>query len=74
MKQFNVTYICPWSGREVTSIEVSADRLSQNSSGETIYCYNHHYPACEVVSLVEITQSELDAKRAYFERFGTACE
>ena len=74
MKQFNVTYIQPWDGREVTSMEVSANRISQNHSGETIYCYNHHYPACEVVSVVEIPQSRLDAKMAYFKRFGTACE
>lgn len=74
MKRFDVTYIEPWTGREVTSMEVSADRISQNDSGEMIYCYNHHYPACEVVSVVEVPQDQLDAKMAYFKRFGTACE
>jgi hypothetical protein len=74
MKQFDVTYIEPWSGREVTSIEVSANRIRQNDSGEMVFSYNDHHNACEVVKVVEVPQSRLDAKMAYFKRFGTACE
>tara|TARA_Y100000592_G_scaffold48504_1_gene76815 strand:- start:486 stop:743 length:258 start_codon:yes stop_codon:yes gene_type:complete len=74
MKCFDVTYICPWNGREMTSIEASADRLYQNDSGEMVFRYNDHYNACEVVTAVEVPQSRLDAKAAYFKRFGTACE
>ena len=74
MKQFDVTYVCPWSGREVTSVEVSANRIYQNDSGEMVFHYNDFYPACEVVTACEVPQSRLDAKAAYFSRFGTACE
>ena len=73
-KQFDVTYVCPFSGREVTSIEVSADRIYQNDSGEMVYHYNDFYPACEVVTACEVPQDRLDAKMAYFKRYGTACE
>ena len=74
MKQFDVTYIEPWTGREVTSIEVSADRIYQNDSGEMVFRYNDHYNACEVVTACEVPQDRLDAKAAYFKRYGTACE
>tara|TARA_B100002019_G_scaffold279379_1_gene281223 strand:+ start:513 stop:770 length:258 start_codon:yes stop_codon:yes gene_type:complete len=74
MKCFDVTYVCPWSGREVTSIEVSANRIYQNDSGEMVFHYNDFYPACEVVTACEVPQSRLDAKMAYFKRYGTACE
>jgi hypothetical protein len=29
-KQFDVTYVCPFSGREVTGVEVPADSIYQN--------------------------------------------
>tara|TARA_B100002019_G_scaffold172506_1_gene149111 strand:+ start:193 stop:450 length:258 start_codon:yes stop_codon:yes gene_type:complete len=74
MKQFDVTYICPWNDREVTEIEVSANRIYQNDSGEMVFRYNDHYNACEVVTACEVPQSRLDAKAAYFARFGTANE
>lgn len=73
-KQFDVTFIQPWNGRPCKAVEVSRDTLSQNDSGETVFRYNHHYNACEVVEVVEVPQSRLDAKAAYFKRFGTACE
>ena len=73
-KQFDVTYVCPWSGREVTSVEVSADRLYQNDSGEMVFRYNDHYNACEVVTACEVSQDRLDAKASYFKQYGTACE
>ena len=74
MKQFDVTYIEPWTGREVTSIEVSADRVYLSDSGEMVFHYNDFHNACQVVSAVEVPQDRLDAKAAYFKRYGTACE
>lgn len=73
-KQFDVTFIQPWNGRPCKAVEVFANRLRQNDSGETVFSYNDHYNACEVVEVVEVPQSRLDAKAAYFKRFGTACE
>jgi hypothetical protein len=73
-KQFDVTYINPFSGREVTEVEVSANYLSQNDSGETVFRMNDFHPACEVVRVVEVSQARLDAKAAYFARWGTANE
>ena len=74
MKCFDVTYIEPWSGREVTSIEASADQLYQNDSGEMVFRYNDYHNACEVVTVCEVPQSRLDAQAAYFKKYGTACE
>ena len=73
-KQFDVTYVCPWSGREVTSVDVFAEDIYQNDSGEMVFRYNDHYNACEVVTACEVPQSRIDAKMAYFKQFGTACE
>jgi hypothetical protein len=73
-KQFDVTYVCPWSGRTVRELEVSADRIYQNDSGEMVFRYNDFYPACEVITACEVPQSRLDAKASYFERYGTANE
>ena len=73
-KQFDVKFIQPWNGRPCTAKEVSSDQLSQNDSGETVFRYNDHYNACEVVSVKEVSQSYLAAKAAYFKRYGTACE
>ena len=73
-KLFNVKYVNPFSGRETTEVEVSADRLSQNDSGETVFRYNDFHPTCEVVGVVEVSQSKLAAKEAYFVRWGTANE
>ena len=73
-KQFDVTYINPWNGREVTSVEVSADRIYQNDSGEMVFRYNDFYPDCEVITACEVPQSRLDAKASYFAKWGTASE
>jgi hypothetical protein len=74
MKLFDVTYISPFNGREVTEVEVSSEFLVQNESGEVVFRMNDYHPACEVVKTVEVSQARLDAKAAYFKRFGTACE
>jgi len=74
-KQFDVKCIDPTcNNREVTHKEIPADRLFQNESGETRFKLNHFYTDVEVVSVKEVSQDYLDAKRAYFKRFGTACE
>ena len=73
-KQFDVTYVCPHSGREVTIREVPASSIYQNDSGEMVYRYNNFYPACEVITACEVPQSRLDAQLAYFKRYGTANE
>ena len=72
-KQFDVTYIQPLNGRQCTSKEVPASRLFQNDSGETRYRFNSHTD-CEVVTVKQVSQEYLDAKMAYFKRYGTACE
>tara|TARA_Y100000389_G_C17370740_1_gene468891 strand:+ start:550 stop:777 length:228 start_codon:yes stop_codon:yes gene_type:complete len=69
----NVTYISP-TGRKMRSIEVPADRVYMDDSGEVLYRFNKIYPACEVIEVELVPQSSIDAKRGYFERFGTACE
>jgi hypothetical protein len=73
-KQFDVTFIQPWNGRPCKAVEVSADSIYLGDSGEMVFRYNHHYTACEVITACEVPQSRLDAKAAYFKRFGTACE
>ena len=74
MKQVDVTYVQPWNGRKCTSVEVSADRVYLSDSGEMVFRYNDYYNACPVVEVVPVPQSRLDAKAAYFARYGTACE
>ncbi len=73
-QQFDVTYICPWNGREVTSLEVPAESIWQDVCGEMVYRYNDSYPNCPIITACEVPQSRLDAKRAYFNKYGTACE
>ena len=74
MKCFDVKAIDPTTNRPCTFKHVSRDRLRQNEHGETVFRYNDHHDSCEVISVVEVPQSELDAMKAYFDRFGTACE
>ena len=74
-KRFDVTCIDPtWNNREVTHRSINADRLFQNDSGETRFKLNHFYTDVEVVRVVEVSQDCLDAQRAYFDKYGTACE
>ena len=73
-QQLNVTYVCPWNGREVRSLEVDNSRVYMGDSGEMVFAFNSFYPACEVVKVEPVAQSTLDAKRRYFEQYGTANE
>ena len=54
MKKFDVKIVCPIRKREVTHLEVSRDRLSQNDSGETVFRLNEDHPAVEVISVEEV--------------------
>ena len=73
-QQFNVTYVSPFNGRKMRSIEVPADSIYMADSGEIVYRYNDFYPACEVIEVEEVSQELLDAKLAYFTKHGTANE
>ena len=74
MKRFDVKAIDPTTGRPTTFRSVSRDQLRQNDSGETVFRYNDYYDSCEVISVLEVPQSKMDAMAAYFERYGTANE
>ena len=54
MKKFDVKIVCPIRKREVTHLEVSRDRLSQNDSGESVFWLNEDHPAVEVISVEEV--------------------
>ena len=71
-KQFDVSYTHPSLGK-MLSREVPASRLYQNDSGELLYKFND-FTHCEVESVEEVSQDYLDAKRSYFNKYGTACE
>ena len=73
-KEFDVLAIHPVTNRETRFLNVSADSLFTNEHGETRYRYNHHYTDVETISVTEVTQARLDAERAYFTKYGTACE
>ena len=73
-KHFDVLAIDPTTGRETTFKTVSEDSLFTNEHGETRYRYNHHYTDVETISVTEVSQARLDAERAYFTKYGTACE
>ncbi len=70
----NVTYISPFNGNTVRSVEVSSDRVYMNTIGDVVFRYNDFYPACQVIEVELVDQDRLDAKRNYFEQYGTACE
>jgi len=74
MKCFDVIAIDPCTNRPCTFKHVGRDQLRQNEHGETVFAYNDHYDSCEVISVVEVPQAELDAMASYFKRYGTACE
>jgi len=71
-KQFNVTYVLD-NGFKQRCMEVPASSMYTNENGVQMYKFNnmHHY---EVVNVEEVSQSLLEAKRSYFNAYGTACE
>ncbi len=73
-KEFDVLAIHPVTNRETRFLNVSQDSLFTNEHGETRFRYNHHHNDVETISVTEVTQARLDAERAYFDKYGTACE
>jgi hypothetical protein len=83
MKSFNIKYIDPNTNREVTELDISADRLFDRD-GETWFRYDHscgwfnpetrqqEFREVEVITATACTDSA--AKAAYFARWGTANE
>ena len=71
-KELNVTYVLD-NGSKQRSVEVPASRMYTNENGDLMYKFNNvrHY---KVVNVEEVSQAHLDAKRAYFNTYGTACE
>ena len=71
MKSFDITYIDPWTNRQVNHREVPASQL-KDIDGETWYTgYND---PIEVITATLVPESRLAAQAAYFARWGTASE
>ena len=70
-KYFDITYICPWSNRQVNHREVPASQL-KDIDGETWYT-GYHKPI-EVITATLVPESRLAAQAAYFARWGTENE
>lgn len=86
MKKFNIRIVSPLNGREVTHLDINADRLV-DIDGETYFKYDGEYGyydddrvfhpegrLVEVITATAITEEEAAAKAAYFEQYGTANE
>ena len=83
MKKFNITYVSPINGRETMELHVDANRLFDRD-GETWFKYDddcgwynpetrqEEFRVCEVITATLAT--DVEAKAAYMERFGTANE
>ena len=72
-KEFDVVAISPVNNRETTFRSVPAEYINISTDGIT-FEFNNFYPAVPVISMVEVSQDLVDAKRAYFDKYGTACE
>ena len=71
MKSYNITYIDPWTNREVRHLDVPQTQL-KDIDGETWFTgYNK---PIEVITATPVDLSLRAAMVAYFERYGTACE
>lgn len=72
-KQYDVVAIHPVTLRRTTFRSVSAEYINISTDGIT-FSFNNFYNTVPVISLVEIAQDVIDAQRAYFDKYGTACE
>ncbi len=71
MKSFDITYICPWSNRQVNHRDVPQEQL-KDIDGETWYTgYND---PIEVITATLVPKSRQDAMAYYFEMWGTENE
>lgn len=85
MKSYDITIISPINGKEVTMLDISADRLIDRD-GETWFKYDHtcgwfnpetrqeEFRIVEVITAKPISDEAQAAKAAYFARYGTANE
>ena len=73
--QYDVVAIHPVTLRKTTFRNVSAEYINIDDPllGIT-FSFNNFYNTVPVISLVEIAQDVIDAQRAYFDKYGTACE
>ena len=71
MKSYDITYIDPWTNREVRHLDVPQSLL-KDVDGETWYTgYNK---PIEVITATLVDESRHAAKLAYFNTYGTASE
>lgn len=71
MKSYNITYIDPWTSREVRHLDVPQSLL-KDIDGETWYTgYNK---PIEVITATLISEESQAAKLSYFNTYGTASE
>ena len=72
MKSFDITYIDPWSNREVRHLDVHASLLRNDEHGQTWFTgYNK---PIEVITATLVDESRHTAKLSYFNTYGTASE
>jgi len=71
MKSFDITYIDPWTNREVNHRDVPQSQL-KDIDGETWYTgYNK---PIEVITATLVPESRHAAMASYFAKYGTANE
>ena len=71
MKSYDITYIDPWTNREVRHLDVPQSQL-KDIDGETWFTgYNE---AIEVITAELVSEESQAAKAAYFAKWGTASE
>jgi len=71
MKSYDITYIDPWTNREVRHLDVPQSQL-KDIDGETWYTgYNK---PIEVITATLVSIERDEAKNAYFAKWGTASE
>ena len=71
MKSYDITYIDPWSNREVRHLDVPQCQL-KDIDGETWFTgYNK---PIEVITATLVSIERDEAKHAYFNTYGTASE
>ena len=71
MKSYDITYIDPWTNREVRHLDVPQCQL-KDIDGETWYTgYNK---PIEVITATLVSIEREEAAKAYFKRYGTASE
>ena len=76
MKSYDITIIDPNTNREVTHLDIPANRLV-NRDGETWFKFDGDYAPNRMVEVITATLVSIERKQAmhaYFNTFGTASE